>query len=334
MHKLQLEQHTLGSRRASFFLLTRALPALLLAACSQMPAPRACQSGDTRICVGPGRCDGAQACLADETGFGPCDCGSTGGGGGSAAGGGTGGGSGGFDAGVTFLADGGLPCARDNDHDGLGNRSDNCPQVSNVAQVDSDGDAIGDACDNCAFASNLNQLDTDGDGQGDSCDPDIDGDTIANAADNCPGIPNQDQRDTNANGQGNVCDADDDGDGIADITDRCPLLSSPGNVVLADPGCNADADGDNVSDTFDNCLGTLNPTQLDSDLDGLGDACDLDQDNDGALNTHDNCPTTRNRDQADFDLDGLGDACDVVCCFPLGGTDCASCATPDAGVCP
>jgi hypothetical protein len=34
-----------------------------------------CTRGVTRECVGPGACKGGQACLADGTGFGACDCG-------------------------------------------------------------------------------------------------------------------------------------------------------------------------------------------------------------------------------------------------------------------
>lgn len=35
-----------------------------------------CRPGETQRCVGPGACDGGQACLADGSGFGLCDCGS------------------------------------------------------------------------------------------------------------------------------------------------------------------------------------------------------------------------------------------------------------------
>lgn len=34
-----------------------------------------CRPGETQRCVGPGACDGGQACMADGSGFGPCDCG-------------------------------------------------------------------------------------------------------------------------------------------------------------------------------------------------------------------------------------------------------------------
>jgi hypothetical protein len=39
---------------------------------------RACGPGDTRACVGAGACAGGQTCRPDGTGFGPCDCGSSG----------------------------------------------------------------------------------------------------------------------------------------------------------------------------------------------------------------------------------------------------------------
>jgi hypothetical protein len=36
---------------------------------------RLCIPGATQECLGPGACRGAQACLADGNGYGPCDCG-------------------------------------------------------------------------------------------------------------------------------------------------------------------------------------------------------------------------------------------------------------------
>jgi hypothetical protein len=37
---------------------------------------RECGVGETRACIGPGACQGGQACLPDGSGFGACDCGS------------------------------------------------------------------------------------------------------------------------------------------------------------------------------------------------------------------------------------------------------------------
>jgi hypothetical protein len=40
------------------------------------PVSVICRPGETQRCVGPGACEGGQACLRDGSGFGPCDCGS------------------------------------------------------------------------------------------------------------------------------------------------------------------------------------------------------------------------------------------------------------------
>jgi hypothetical protein len=46
------------------------------AAPSTADAPKgACVPGSTQACVGPGACNGGQSCLADGSGYAPCDCG-------------------------------------------------------------------------------------------------------------------------------------------------------------------------------------------------------------------------------------------------------------------
>ena len=61
----------------------------------------------------------------------------------------------------------------DEDGDGVGDGSDNCPTIANAGQENSDADSFGDACDNCPDDDNEDQSDTDLDGTGDVCDIEI-----------------------------------------------------------------------------------------------------------------------------------------------------------------
>ncbi len=98
-------------------------------------------------------------------------------------------------------------------------------------------DSDGDSIDDLAEIGGdlLNPLDTDNDFIIDALDPDDDGDGILT-------IDELSNGDTDLDGIPNYLDEDDDGDGILTLVDNCPLV--------------------------------VNPSQIDSDSDGFGDACD------------------------------------------------------------
>ena len=111
--------------------------------------------------------------------------------------------------------------------------------------------------------------------------------------------------------------ADADGDGITDDFDVCPNVSDPSQADTDGDGvgdaCNDadDPDGDEWANAFDVCPNVADPAQADTDGDGVGDACNDADDPDGDewANALDVCPNVADPAQADTDGDGVGDAC-------------------------
>ena len=65
-------------------------------------------------------------------------------------------------------------------------------------------------------------------------------------------------------GPGTVVQPDRDQDGVPNASDAFP----------DDPSESVDTDSDGVGDNSDNCVDTANADQIDSDVNGEGDACD------------------------------------------------------------
>ncbi|MGH7896185.1 MAG: thrombospondin type 3 repeat-containing protein, partial [Candidatus Binatia bacterium] len=112
-------------------------------------------------------------------------------------------------------------------------------------------------------------------------------------------------------------DADGDGlpGGFGAGCDNCPNASNPSQT---------DTDGDGVGDPCDDCPSVANADQADADGDLVGDACDPcptspDWDGDAVCDDVDNCADSYNPTQADADGDGVGDACDA--CVGPGASD-------------
>lgn len=76
-----------------------------------------------------------------------------------------------------------------------------------------------------------------------------------------------------------------------------------------------DPDADGVCDPADTCPADADPTNADTDGDGVGDVCDgctgVDTDGDDLCDDVDTCPADADPTNADTDGDGIGDLCDL-----------------------
>lgn len=187
-----------------------------------------------------------------------------------------------------------LACQDDPDGDGVGD-SDNCPNTPNADQADMDMDGLGDVCDEINGLLCING--------GASCDAgwvclngqcvvDTDGDGTGDVQDNCPMDSNADQADADMDGMGDACDAC--------VNDAGGLNACGACGAVPEEVCGDAVDNDCDGATNEGC---------DTDGDLIPDACDPGAE--GCM--PDNCPAVANASQMDRDLDGMGDVCDPDC---------------------
>ncbi len=159
--------------------------------------------------------------------------------------------------------------------------------------TDDDVDHIGDNCDLCRAMTSSDNSDVDFDCLGAPCDCDDDGDTCNDQefVAGCPAVPGHyldenpefgdcaafdvtttpptctARHDLDGDGRIDDCDPDDDGDGVAE---QCASTCSLCLPCRTGQGAPSDC-------CSDNCPSWLpaDPTQTDSDLDGIGDVCDV-----------------------------------------------------------
>ncbi len=147
---------------------------------------------------------------------------------------------------------------------------------------------------------------------------DRDEDAVLDGLDNCPAADNLDQLDTDSDLAGNLCDADDDGDGLLDGVETNTGVYVGPNDTGTHPLL-TDTDADAFADGLDNCPVVANPSQLNTDADGFGDACDADDDGDGlpdAIETNTGVfvsasDTGTNPLLIDTDVDGVPDGAET-----------------------
>ncbi|MDA3930713.1 MAG: OmpA family protein [Prolixibacteraceae bacterium] len=137
---------------------------------------------------------------------------------------------------------------KDQDHDGVPDNEDECPDTPEGVKVDEKGcpldtdkDGIPDFEDDCPDDPGLPKYN--------GC-PDTDGDGIIDKIDDCPELPGLPEY--------NGC-PDTDGDGVIDPNDLCP--GTQAGVVVDEYGCPIDSDGDGLYDAVDQCPDEYGPME-------------------------------------------------------------------------
>ncbi len=142
---------------------------------------------------------------------------------------------------------GGKP--RDDDHDGVPNKLDQCADTplgarvdANGCPLDGDGDGVFDGLDQCEGTPKGATVDAKG------CPSDTDGDGVFDGIDQCAATP------AGARVDSKGCPMDSDNDGILDGLDQCE--NTPSGCTVNANGCPADEDQDGVCDGNDKCPDT------------------------------------------------------------------------------
>lgn len=152
---------------------------------------------------------------------------------------------------------------KDSDHDGVGDKFDNCPNTPPGEMVDahgcplpkdSDGDGVVDSLDKCPNTPPGDRVDA----RGCSLPKDADGDGVVDSLDKCPNTPPGVKVDATG------CELDTDKDGVPDSADKCP--NTPAGEKVDASGCPIpkDSDGDGVVDAMDKCPNTPVGEKVDS----------------------------------------------------------------------